>query len=328
MSPEEIIAALMRVQKTPPVAALSAAGEHRAELTPRLLASLAEAVARPAILEDDGDLQLPFFAMYLLAAWREPQAHPLLLGFLRLPGEQWLALSGDIVTEDMDRMLAQTAGSDPGGIVALVRDPAVNAWARVAAIKALVLLTVWGELPRENLVTLYRDLIAAIGPPESLDDPGPVLGEFVCSAIDLQLHELRDELLALMDRGWIDEKMVGNRDAVAADFDRPPGSRRSGRSRMSSRPSAGGAASNGKNVLTLGRSRRRRRSCPRSRSVPERRRSPIAPHPRSAATIPAPAAAGKNTRSAAADDSRLRPPSNAHTPAGADWTLVRSAGRA
>ena len=221
MSPGEIIAQLMRVQRRPPVEALRAAEEHRAELTPRLLVSLDEVIARPAILGDDPDLQLPFFAMYLLAAWRETRAHPLLLGFLRLPGDQCVDLSGDIVTQDMNRMLAQTAGGDPRGLVALAGDPAVNQWARCAAIKALSLLMVWGELPREALVAHYRELIGAEGPPRDLDDPGPVLAEYICCALDFQLIELRDELLALMDRGWIDESIVGSREEVAADFDPP-----------------------------------------------------------------------------------------------------------
>jgi hypothetical protein len=222
MTPDDIIAQLLHVQRRPPVAALRAAEAHRAELTPRLLACLAEVVARPAMLEEDGDLQLPFFAMYLLAAWRETQAHALLLGFLRLPGDQCVDLSGDIVTQDMARMLAQTAGGEPRGIAAVAGDPAVNEWARVAAIKALSLMTAWGELPRETLVAQYRALIAAAGPPRERDDPGPVMAEFVCCALDLQLVELRDELLALMDRGWIDESIVGSREEVAAEFGQPP----------------------------------------------------------------------------------------------------------
>ena len=221
MSSDEIIATLTRVQKTPPVEALRAAGTHRAELTPRLLACLAETVNQPEILAEDGDLQLPFFAMYLLASWRGRAAHPLLLAFLRLPGEQCLDLLGDIVTEDMDRMLVQTSGGNPDGLVALAREPSVNEWARVAAIKALALLAAWGELPRSTLIAHYRDLIAAAGPPPKMNDPGPVLTECVSSALDIGLVEMRDELLQLMDRGWVEEGIVGSRDDVAAEFDRP-----------------------------------------------------------------------------------------------------------
>jgi hypothetical protein len=222
MLPDEIIDQLTLVQRRLPVEALRAADTQRAELTPRLLTCLADVVANPALLEDDPDLQLPFFAMYLLAAWRERLAHPLLLGFLRLPGEQCVDLSGDIVTEDMCRMLAQTSGGDPAGILALARDPAVNQWARLAAIKALSLLTAWGELPRARLVAYYRDLLATEGPPANGAEPGLVATEILCCAHDVGLGEMRDELLVLYDRGWIDETVVGSRDDVVAGFTRPP----------------------------------------------------------------------------------------------------------
>jgi hypothetical protein len=214
MSPDEIIAQLARVPRHLPAEALRAAEAHRTELTPRLLACLLEVVAQPQLLEDDPDIQLPFYAMYLLAAWREPGAHPLLLGFLRLPGEQSLELSGDIVTEDMDRMLAQTCGGDPAHIFSLAADPQVNEWARNAAVCALARLVAWGELPRETVLAHYRALIAAAGPPPEDGDGDLILSEIVCCALDLQLTELRDELLALYERGWIDESMVSHREVL------------------------------------------------------------------------------------------------------------------
>ena len=222
MTPDEIIAALKRVSPRVPEEALRAAGEHRAELTPRLLASLVELTIHPADSAADVEWELPFYAMYLLASWREHLAHPLLLAFLRLPGEQCLDLLGDIMTEDMDRLLAQTAGGDTRGIVALVRDPAVNEWARTAAIRALGMLAAWGELPRDVLIAQYRDLIASCGETVDADDPGPVVSTFVTCALDLQLVEMRDELLGLMDRGWVDEDMIGDREHIAAQFGLPP----------------------------------------------------------------------------------------------------------
>ncbi|MEO7412156.1 MAG: DUF1186 domain-containing protein [Opitutaceae bacterium] len=221
MSPDDILGQLARMQSRIPREALAAADAQRAELTQHLLASLAETVAHPEILENDRDLQLPFYAMYFLAAWREKLAHPLLLGFLRLPGEQALDLSGDIVTEDLDRMLAQTCGGDPGGMVALALDPGVNEWARGAAVSALSLLTVWGELPRETLVTHYREIVASCGAPVDRGETGIVLAGVVSGALDLQLHEMRDELLVLIDRGWVDTGMVGSRKEVVHEFDHP-----------------------------------------------------------------------------------------------------------
>lgn len=215
MTPEEILITLARTSKILPEDALRAAGQHREALTPQLLTCLVEVIMNPKLLADDPDLQLPFYAMYLLAAWREHNAHPLLLGFLRLPGEQALDLSGDIVTEDMSRMLAQTCGGDVRGILALTRDPAVNEYCRNAGVRALALLTKWGEMPRETLVVHLRETMAAVPPADS------VLNEIVCSALGLQLTEMRDELLARFDDGQIDKGMVGSREEVADEFDHP-----------------------------------------------------------------------------------------------------------
>ncbi len=63
-------------------------------------------------------------------------AHPALLAFLRLPSEQALDLSGDIVTEDIDRILA------------LILDSKVNYWSRSAALRALGHMRCAPELPR------------------------------------------------------------------------------------------------------------------------------------------------------------------------------------
>jgi Protein of unknown function (DUF1186)/SEC-C motif len=221
VSPEEILSQLTRVQNRLPREALAAADAQRAGLTPHLLGSLAETIAHPEILENDGDLQLPFYAMYLLAAWREKLAHPLLLGFLRLPGDQPVDLSGDIVTQDMDRMLAQTCHGDPSAIVALALDARVNEWSRNAAVGSLSLLTAWGELPRETLIAHYREIVASSGPPVEGGEPAAALAEVVCGALDLRLREMRDELLDLMDRGWIDTLVVGSREQVAREFDHP-----------------------------------------------------------------------------------------------------------
>lgn len=218
MTPDEIIAQLTRSTPEIPREALAAADQHRAELTPRLLAALAEVVAQPRLLEEDRDLQLPFYAMYLLAAWREPLALPLLIAFLRLPGEQAVDLSGDIIPQDMGHMLAQTAGGRIDLLTELAQDRTVNRWSRIAAIKSLALVTHAGELPREQLVATCRNLLANAEPPK---DPHYIAGEVLCVALDLRLLELRDELLVLLRRGWIAPALAGGADEVAEEFAHP-----------------------------------------------------------------------------------------------------------
>lgn len=60
--------------------------------------------------------------------------------------------------------------------------------------------------------------MASCGEAVDADDPGPVVSSLVTCALDLQLVEMRDAVLGLMDRGWVDEDMVGDREHIAAQF--------------------------------------------------------------------------------------------------------------
>jgi hypothetical protein len=172
------------------------------------------AAEHPEELENDPDNQLPFYAMYLLAVWREPQAHELLLNFLRLSGESTIELSGDIVPQDMPWMLAQTCAGDTSQLEALATDRTVNEWARGAAVNALTCLARIGAQSIESLGAQFRRIISSArqSSDKSLDQIP--LGDLVCGVLDLQLVDLRDEVLALYDEGRIYEDMVGREEVV------------------------------------------------------------------------------------------------------------------
>ena len=216
MSPSDILATLSRVHSEIPRAALAAAEGQRAELTPALLASLAGLAAHPAKLRADPVDELPFYAMYLLAAWREPAAHPPIVAFLSTSDEDIVNLSGDVVTEDMNRILAQTCGGDASAISRLAGNRHANEWVRNAAIGALALLVRWGEAPRGAVIARYRELVAAAPAPVE-DDTDVNLDNIAYEALNLQAVELRDDLLALYDAGRMDEMYV-SREEIADEL--------------------------------------------------------------------------------------------------------------
>lgn len=214
MVPEDILKEFNRFRREIPKEALQAAEELRSELTPLLLEALSRAAEHPEELEKDPDFQLPFYAMYLLAAWREPRAYPRLLNFLRLPRERGVDLSGDIVTEDMSWMLAQTCAGDTAQLEALTIDRTVNEWARGAAVNALAFLTQIGEQTTESLYAQFRRIIAAVRQSSDPSLDQVPLGDLVCHVLDLQLVELRDEVLSLFDEQRIDEFFFNREDVL------------------------------------------------------------------------------------------------------------------
>jgi hypothetical protein len=204
MTIPEIIIAITRPGSHVPEAALAAAAEQREGITAELLRAVESLMENPQRYLDDDDNCLPTIAIYLLAQFREPRAWPLLQRVFRLP-EATLEVFGDALGEDGQRWLASVCGGDVAGLMELVADEAISDWPRVAAVNALGVLQVWGELSRPQLLDLYRSLFE-----ERFARPGNSLvwSFLVCACADLELVELLPEIRAAFARGLIDETIT------------------------------------------------------------------------------------------------------------------------
>jgi len=206
---EETLAALTRANDEMPRAAFAAAETHRAAITPALIASIEALTIATANNTIDPEDQLPIYAMYLGAVWREKKIHAPLLAFLSLPGDLALNATEDILTEQGDKLLAQTCGGDWSGVTRLAENSEVDLFVRCAALRALGLLMHWGEMPRAVLLTRYLTLISTYPRLPDKETSSHILGEIANLTIDFGLVELREPLLALFDQDLIDEFIAG-----------------------------------------------------------------------------------------------------------------------
>jgi hypothetical protein len=99
---------------------------------------------------------LHLFALYLLAQFRETRALPLIDRLFRNP--EYEALTGEVVTEDLGRLLASTCGENLAPIHALIEDPALDEWVRSAALRAMGVLLFTGGQSREEISAYYGTL--------------------------------------------------------------------------------------------------------------------------------------------------------------------------
>jgi hypothetical protein len=147
-----------------PEQAVRAAIEQREAVTPILLAALEAAADDPEALQIGETKMLHIYAMYLLAQFREKAAYPLLVRFFSVPGELTLDLTGDVVTEDLRRILASVCDDDLEPIQRMIEDPVINEYVRSACLKALVILVGEGRVPREQVIgyfaSLFREKLA------------------------------------------------------------------------------------------------------------------------------------------------------------------------
>jgi hypothetical protein len=103
----EIVAALEENRdRTFPRQAVEQAIAAQDAITPVFLATLEEYNNNPTALAEKPSYFLHIYALYLLAQFRETRAYPLILEFFSTPGEITLDITGDVVTEDLGRILA------------------------------------------------------------------------------------------------------------------------------------------------------------------------------------------------------------------------------
>lgn len=210
MDTESILAALERNEGSFPRAALAAAMEQREEITPHLLEALQ--YTRTHLNDLPDNYWLHFWAMYLLAQFRETRAYPLIIALLDLPSEQADWLHGDFITEDAPRVLASVCGGDTTPIKQLAEDPAADEFVRGAALGALVVLVAAGQTSRAEVIEYFRRLYGTGQAP-----PGSMFWTaLVDRSVDLFATSLRAEIAMAYAMGLPDSFFMQLADVNAA----------------------------------------------------------------------------------------------------------------
>jgi hypothetical protein len=162
MDTQAIMAELSTADRLPR-AALRLAGEHRAELAPRLLGGLEAYLADPSA-DDASSVHALFYAFHLFGHWRETSAYRPLARLLRLPEDDLEAILGEAVTETAHRVMAAVFDGDPEPLFDIILDPAAGQFARSSICDTLVMLLMRGQLERQQLEPFLREAFIRIEP--------------------------------------------------------------------------------------------------------------------------------------------------------------------
>ena len=176
---------------------------RREEVIPRLLAILEDIERDPeSWLADDGRM-IHIYALYLLALFRETRAYPLLVRIFSRPGEFPFELAGDVVTQDLGRILASVSGGDVGGMIALIENERANEWVRSVAMEGMVSLVTTGQRTRDEVMAYFLQLFQTLG-----RKPGAHWDGLANVCADLWPQEAIDELGCAYDDGLIDTESI------------------------------------------------------------------------------------------------------------------------
>jgi hypothetical protein len=132
--------------------------DNRAESTPYLLESInnAEEVLDKLLNEDN--YFLPFYALFMLAQFRETEAYPLIHRIFSGDVEAIDAAFGDFTTTDLHRILASVSGGDVSLINQLIEDENVYEFVRTAALDSWACLFRAGLKTREETIEYLKTL--------------------------------------------------------------------------------------------------------------------------------------------------------------------------
>ena len=158
MELSEIIAELENYTGKFPRQALEEAIAQREAITPLLLENLEKWKDNLEELVELPDYFLHIYAMFLLAQFKESQAYPLIIEFFSAPGEISLDVTGDMVTEDLGRILASVCDGQIEPLKPLIENPEVNEFVRGAALRTLMVLVAQGVMAREVVIEYFEEL--------------------------------------------------------------------------------------------------------------------------------------------------------------------------
>lgn len=205
MNVNEIIAALDSQDDALPEKAMKEAMARPDDVTEPLLELLRGVIADAAkTLDPDNNSMGYIIALYLLAQFRETRALPLAVEVLSLPGVDMDELFGDLLVDDMARILASVSGGDTSAIRTLIENPEADVLVRASALDALFCLVYSEVSERGEMVDYLGELFCG----KLERQPSEVWRALVRTASNLGPEELYDEIKKAHQEGLLTGRYV------------------------------------------------------------------------------------------------------------------------
>jgi len=203
MTVDEIIEVLQYPDGIFPREEITEAVARQEEITPKLLEILKDVIKNPRSLIEDEDYWGHIFAMFLLAQFREQRACPLIVEFFSNPDEKFLDTTGDVLTEDLPRLLGSVCDGDTSWIEELVENDSANEFSRAGALGAFQCLFVNGIKSREEVVEYYRSLFNKLE-----RKPSYIWGNLILQSVEIYATELYPEIKKVFDDDLEQENVI------------------------------------------------------------------------------------------------------------------------
>lgn len=204
---KEIIEKISYYDETFPKEELQILLDNREETTPYLLDAISRAEEVLDKILDDDDYFLPFYALFILAQFRETKAYPLIYELFSADEEKVDDALGDFVTEDLSRVLASVSGGDVSLINKLIENEEVYEFVRTAALDSWLCLLRAGLKTREEVIAYYKTLFEM-----PCEDEDFIRGSLVWDCLNLKASELLPEIEQSFAENKVELMLMGDWD--------------------------------------------------------------------------------------------------------------------
>jgi hypothetical protein len=203
MEIRELLACLDQHRGSFPEQLVAEAVARREDVIPIFLGTLEAIDSDPEPWLADQGRMAHIHAMYLLAIFRETRAYPLLVRIFSRAGEFPFDLAGDVVTQDLGRILASVSGGDVSGMAALIENEQANEYVRSVAMDGMVSLVTTGQRSRDEIMAYFLQLF-----PKLERKPGAHWDGLANVCADLWPEEAMKELRRAYEDGLVDTDYI------------------------------------------------------------------------------------------------------------------------
>lgn len=205
MNVDNILAALEHNNGRFPRDVLKLAIENKKLIAPKLLQEMDYSTKNIDKIYDDEKYLRHIYALYLLAQFRETRAFPLIIEFFSMPGDMVHHVTGDVITEDLGRILASTFDGNTTLLNRLVENSSIDEYVRSAALQAYVILWGHGILERQHLIAYFHSLFSE----KLVGEVSYIWSALVSYSLKLGSDELEEDIRKVINQSLVDPHYVG-----------------------------------------------------------------------------------------------------------------------
>lgn len=185
------------------------ARKNKEKVIQALLTELEEFVENIENHLAEENYMLHFYAMYLLAEFKEKRAFPIIINLLNKDQDILSALLGDMVTQGLDRILASTFDGDIEKLYKIIVNETLDEFIRSAAFTSLVILQKNNIIEQKTIENKIEDMLKN----ELKEDYSYVIVSIVNYIADNNIYDKKDLVQKLYMEHRVDEMAIGGYDS-------------------------------------------------------------------------------------------------------------------